>query len=368
MSTGTAIFFDGISSARQETAVALTAIGVEIRASGGDLLALWPYCDIVALSAPEGVLRLGHRNNATLARLEIRDAALIAAIDLHAGGIDRGAAIDRRTRLKVVAWSLAAITSMALVGIFGVPAIAYRLTPLVPPGVELRLGSTIDRQVRSILASRQQGLPLDCGTTAGSRAGRVAFDRLVGRLEIAAGLRQPLRATVIRRPEANAITLPGGYIYVFQGLIARADSPDELAGVIAHEMGHVVNRDGTRAVLQTAGLSFLFGMLLGDFGGGGAVVVAVRTVLQSSYSREAEAAADLYGARLVAKIGGDPQALGAILVRIAGRPGPLANILLDHPEARQRAAAIAVLERPATPAALLDRSEWLAMKQICTEK
>ena len=85
---------------------------------------------------------------------------------------------------------------------------------------------------------------------------------------------------------------PGGHVYVFEGLLAKSETPDELAGVIAHEMGHVVHRDGTRAVLESAGLSFLFGMMLGDFVGGGAVVIAAKTVLSSSYSRHAEAAAD----------------------------------------------------------------------------
>ena len=57
----------------------------------------------------------------------------------------------------------------------------------------------------------------------------------------------------------------------------------------------MAHRDGTRSILQAAGLSFLFGMLLGDFVGGGAVVIGARAVLQSSYSREVEAAADRYG-------------------------------------------------------------------------
>ena len=99
---------------------------------------------------------------------------------------------------------------------------------------------------------------------------------------------------MVRRSDFNAFALPGGHIYVFQGLIDRAQSPDELAGVLAHEIGHVAHRDGTRTVLQTAGLSFLFGMMLGDFFGGGAVVIAAKTVLRSSYSRRVEAAADTY--------------------------------------------------------------------------
>jgi Zn-dependent protease with chaperone function len=193
----------------------------------------------------------------------------------------------------------------------------------------------------------------------------------------------PLQADVVRRPEANAIALPGGRVYVFQGLIAKANNADELAGVIAHEVGHVAHRDGVRSVIQAGGLSFLFGLLIGDFSGGGAAVIAMRTVVQSSYSRDTEAAADAYGAQLVAKLGRDPRALGAILIRIAGTPGPMAKVLLDHPEARERAAAIeaiaaAIGSRPARgtaafpdgtggggPPGLLDAAEWAALKRIC---
>src|SRR5262245_6430552 len=106
----------------------------------------------------------------------------------------------------------------------------------------------------------------------------------------------PVRAAVVRRAEVNAIALPGGRVYVFEGLIDKAETPDGLGGVIAHEMCHVAHRDGVRAVMQAAGLSFLFGILIGDFSGGGAAVIAMRTVLQSSYSRETEAAADVFGA------------------------------------------------------------------------
>ncbi|HEY4747844.1 MAG TPA: M48 family metallopeptidase, partial [Steroidobacteraceae bacterium] len=156
-------------------------------------------------------------------------------------------------------------------------------------------------------------------------------------------------------------------------LVAKANNPDELAGAIAHEMGHVAHRDGVRVLMQAAGLSFLFGMLMGDFSGGGVAVMAMKTVLQSSYSRETEAAADGYGASLLGRLGRDPHALGAILIRIAGTPGPMAKILLDHPEAEERAAAIDALARAAPPrpggadaATLLDESEWAALKRICT--
>ena len=70
------------------------------------------------------------------------------------------------------------------------------------------------------------------------------------------------------------------------------------------------------------GLSFLFGMLLGDFVGGSAVVIGARAVLQSSYSRETESAADRYGVELMRRAEGDPRALGTMLTRLGGAVHP----------------------------------------------
>jgi hypothetical protein len=363
MNTG--IYFDGESSARREVAVVLAVDAVEITSLEGAVIARWPYTDLVALSAPDGLLRVA-RQESGLARLEIRDPALMAAIDVRAGGIDRTGAADRRARRRVVAWSLAAVASLAVVAVFGVPALVVRLAPLVPFSVEQRLGATIDTQIRAALGGDTRGKPLQCAAAAGR--GTAALAKLDAPLGAAAAVGMPLKIAVLDRPEVNAFALPGGYVYVFRGLIERATSPDEVAGVIAHEIGHVAHRDGTRAVLQAAGLSFLFGTLLGDFGGGTAVVIATRMVLQSSYSRETETAADLYGAALMSRIGGEPRALATLLVRIAGKPGGIANFLLDHPEANQRAAAIETVARPAQLTKLLDEPEWPALKQICTEK
>jgi len=219
--------------------------------------------------------------------------------------------------------------------------------------------------VRGMLDSHKGGASFDCGATPSETAGRAALDKMLRRLEAAASLSQPLRASVVRRDEANAVALPGGQVYVFRGLIAKAENADEVAGVIAHEIGHVAHRDGTKAVLQGAGLSFLFGMLLGDFVGGGAVVFSAKKVLQSSYSREAESAADAYGADLMNKAGGDAHALATILARIGGATEPGMTILLNHPETRARVAAINKAAEAHPPSPFLNAGEWAALKQIC---
>lgn len=367
MITGAGVYFDGRTSARHDVKVTLGAAVFDIESGDGKLLAEWRYDELEQIMARAGVLRLGRRGSAVLERLEIFDPEFARTLDLRAASVDRTGTLQRRQRLRVIGWSVIATVALVLTAWFGVPAIAERLARQLPDSVDRRLGQAIDGQVRASLDTGHAGKAFECGAAQNEKAGRAALDKLMQPLQSAAGLPLPLTVSVVRRKQANAMALPGGQIYVFQGLIDKADTPDELAGVVAHEIGHVAHRDGTKAVLHAGGLSFLFGMLLGDFVGGGAVVVAARTVLQSSYSRGAEAAADLYGARLMEKAGGDPRALGVMLGKIGGATEPGMKILLDHPETAARIAAIDKVAgaRPTQP--LLSPDEWTALKRICAE-
>jgi len=365
MTSGAGIYFDGLTSARHDAVVALDPAALRIAGPDGTVLAEWPYDEIESLSAPDNVLRLGRRGSAVLARLEITDTPFAAEIDARAANVDRSGTSQRRQRVHVIGWSVLAVASLAAVGTVGVPAIAERLAPLVPPALERKLGDAVDLQVRGTLDTHHAGSSFECGRAASEQPGRAALDSIVRRLAAVAALGVPLRTVVIKRDEANALALPGGEILVFRGLIAKADNADEVAGVLAHEIGHVAHRDGTKAVLQAGGVSLLFGMLLGDFIGGGAVVLAAKTVLQSSYSRAAEARADAYGAALMNKAGGDARALAVILAKIGGATEPGMTILLDHPQTKARVAAINRIAetRPARP--FLDAREWAALKKVC---
>jgi predicted Zn-dependent protease len=361
---GTGIFFDGATSARRSVLVELSADGLVMRdAEERVMLARWPYNELDHLAAPDGMLRLGRAGAAGTARLEVREPTLIAAIDDASVPVDRSGAAERRSRSRVVVWSVIATVVLLAAAVFGVPALAGKIAPLVPLRAERWLGEAVDTQARKMLDKGDASRPFECGDAEG----RAALATLVGKLEVAAALPIPLETKVVRRSEPNAIALPGGHIYVFEGLVEKSETPDELAGVIAHEIGHVAHRDGTRSILQSAGLSFLFGMLLGDFVGGGAVVIGARAVLQSSYSREVEGAADRYGADLLNRAGGDVRAFGSILDRLAAAIHPGVEILSDHPDTKARVAVINSLASPAQPAQpLLEPNEWRALKRICT--
>jgi Zn-dependent protease with chaperone function len=363
--TGQGIFFDGESTVRHEVTVEAAPDVLRVRAADGQVLAQWPYAEVEHLSAPAGVLRLGRIKNPVLARLEVRDPELAHAIDEHAVTVDRSGVSERRGRRKVVFWSIAAVASLLIVGIFAVPEIATRLAPIIPYSVERRLGDAIDIQVRRALDPGTKGVSFVCGDHVKEKAGREAFDKLVAKLLAAANLPIPVKVRVLRLPDANAIALPGGHVYVFKGLIDGARTPDELAGVIAHELGHVAHRDGTRSVLQAAGISLLFGMFLGDFVGGGAVVYAARALLQTRYSRSVETAADDFSVEVMTKVQGDPRALGVILQRIAGMTHGAFRYVLSHPESKVRMARIeaSMPKGPVRP--LLTDAEWAELKRIC---
>jgi predicted Zn-dependent protease len=265
-----------------------------------------------------------------------------------------------------VGWSIAAVVSLVLVAVFGVPAIADRVTPLVPYVLERKLGEAVDAQLRRQLDGGGAGEAFVCGGRDNEKEGRAALDRLFGRLTRQASLAVPLQVAILRTPQVNAVALPGGYIYLFNGLLDRAESADQVAGVIAHEIGHVAHRDGMRSLIQAAGISFLIGMVLGDFTGGGVAVMATQLLLQTSYARDVERRADAYSVELMTRIGGDPRALGALLVRIEGANHPgMPKILLDHPDTKDRLAAINTAQAAKPPAALLAPAEWAALKRIC---
>ncbi len=368
LAAGKAIFFDGVTSARRPVLIELAPDVLVVRdEEHRDVIARWRYDRLEQIPAPGGLLRLGEIGAIVPARLEVRDPALATAIDHASVPVDRSGARDRRSRMKVIGWSLVAVIVLVSAAAYGVPALADKIAPLVPLAAERRLGDAVDGQIRKMLDTGSANRPFECGAEAGEGPGRAALIRLVGRLEQAAGLPIPLDARVIRRGEANAIALPGGHVYVFEGLIAKAESADELAGIIAHEIGHVAHRDGMRSLLQSAGLSFLFGMVLGDFVGGSAVVIGARAVLSSSYTREVELAADRYAVELMGKAGGDPRALGTVLGRVAGALHPGREILRDHPDTQQRIKLINDLAAPSMPPqSLLEPSEWAALKRICT--
>jgi predicted Zn-dependent protease len=132
------------------------------------------------------------------------------------------------------------------------------------------------------------------------------------------------RFAIVDLDEPNAFALPGGYVYVSRGLLAIANSEDELANVIAHEVVHVAGRHHAQRHARVAGVGLLAlpGLLAGALIGGpvGDVVSAPFAVAGAGalagYSRDQELEADEFGQQMAAKAGYDPEALGDFLLTL----------------------------------------------------
>ncbi len=348
-------YYDGVRARARAVELRLAADAVEILDAGA-VAARWPYDTIRRLDAAQYVLRLRSLEGPELARLEVPDPALAAALIARCPRLDEGRRPGRHVIARIVAWSLAAAASVILTVVYLVPIAADRLTPFIPPALEQRIGEAVDNQVRTLFG----------GTVCTNEPGRAALAKLSERLLGGATLPLPATISVLQSRVPNAIALPGGRIYLFDGLLQRADNPDEIAGVLAHEIGHVANRDGLRRLIQAGGSSFLLGLLFGDVTGGGTLILLGRTLVESSYSRGAEVEADRYAARTMLALGRSPQPMGRFLLRITGsqKNDPL-PFLKSHPVSEDRLAALSAQEPKVPGPPLLTDEEWRSLKSIC---
>lgn len=360
---GVGVYFDGETSRRQDVHVAL-GDALTIVAADGRTIARWPYDTLreVKIYSGEG-LHLRREGGPELARLDLADADLATEIRRRAPNL---AGHEARFERRIVWWSAAAVVSLAAFGLFGLPALVDRIAPLLPWSLDVRMGDALDGQIRMILPVRSGGFA--CGQSAAEREGGEALAALGKKLSDAAGLPVPIRLVAVRSDIPNAFALPGGVVYLFDGLIEKAASGDEIAGVLAHEIGHVAARDGARRALQAGGLALLLGFAIGDVIGGGAAVAAVRAVSEASYSRATESAADLYAVRLMERIGADPKALGALLARLTSGAAPNDGAfayLASHPDTAARREAIDAAAGAAPKTPVMDAAAFTALRRIC---
>jgi predicted Zn-dependent protease len=138
----------------------------------------------------------------------------------------------------------------------------------------------------------------------------------------------------------NAFALPGGEIVVYTGLMRAADTPEQLAGVLSHEMAHVDRRHGMRRIAQSIGVIGAVQLLFGDVSGISAVAIEVlRASTVNAYSRDQEREADSDGVANLARAGIDPSALSDFFALLKKRESSLTGTLSwlgTHPELTQR--------------------------------
>jgi predicted Zn-dependent protease len=116
--------------------------------------------------------------------------------------------------------------------------------------------------------------------------------------------------TIVNDGNLNAFALPGGYVTINSGLILKAESAEELLGVLAHEISHVEERHGVRSIAGNAGLYLIASVVLGDVSGLLATVANAAPMLVSqTYSRSFESEADEKALKLMQRAKINPEGL-----------------------------------------------------------
>jgi Zn-dependent protease with chaperone function len=180
--------------------------------------------------------------------------------------------------------------------------------------------------------------------TNDARIGVVA--QLVARLAAAlppAERRYQFRAALIDRPVVNAFALPGGRIFVFTGLLDRVQKPEELAGVLAHEMAHVTQRHGLRKLIAGGGPYYILRLFVSDQQGVlSAISAGSQLLVNQYYSRDVEHEADTIGWHYLMAANIDPRGLADFFrLQTEGEAATtIPEMFRSHPATSERIASL----------------------------
>ena len=255
-----------------------------------------------------------------------------------------GGWIDRLGLGKTVAIGVA-VSAVVIFGIIQIPEVA---APYVPLAWERKMGDAMMAQVGE----------RSCRTPAGE----AALKRLATSLSPdAAGI----DIEVLDIPIVNAAALPGGRIVIFRELLKDAKSPDEVAGVLAHEIAHVRERHVTESLIREFGLSVI----------GGNAGATVTGVMSAGFTRGAEREADGEAARMLDHANISPAPTAGFFKRLAeqekrfGRVAEGLSYVSTHPLSGERQAMFeSRAQKGRTYRPALTPGEWQALVGICNSR
>jgi Zn-dependent protease with chaperone function len=343
-------YFDGLDS---------TAHAAEVRFEGGNLIIeaggqthVWSgtglFVDVHADQA-----RVSRRGGDARLVMTAEDWNLLAAgqrpVRRHSAAGGQGLIIG----LAVTA------AATALVVFVGIPMASGPLARATPLSYEAQMGESYNAQLSAIFPACQ------------GEAGQAALQGLADRLSDQSGSPFPIRARVVRAPMVNAFALPGGYIMVTGDLIEAAESPDEVAGVLAHEIAHVERRHVMQSVWRSLGAGMLLDLVVGGgTGAGQQAVLLAGQASELSFGRQAETEADDVGRGLLHQQGLSSRGMGDFFERMAEdeidapeRVDEVSEWWMTHPNTERRIAAARAAERGGEAA--LTEQEWETLRATC---
>lgn len=362
-------YFDGLLAQRRQVFVSLDAQNrrLIIHDRSGAEVDIWPLETLRRLrdDAGIGLVLCSGAVDPGEARLVLSNARAIAAIKAACPNLSK-TTVAGRTWGKIALWLGASATALALMIFVIVPALAGRLAVFIPPEREARVGSSILRQIERILSKEEAGV-----WRCTNPKGQMALEQMAQALQQGQEFPYAIQVGVVDHAMINAFALPGGHIIVMRGLIDMAETSDQLAAVLAHELGHVAQRDPIEQALRAAGRAGLLSLVLGDATGGAALALAGEALISAKNSRDVEARADDFALAQMTKAGVSPEALAEffeLLLEEMGNSALDLGWISSHPPSAARAAHTrAAVQGKRDYKKTVSPEQWQAIQQICAE-
>ncbi|MBI5561536.1 MAG: M48 family metallopeptidase [Deltaproteobacteria bacterium] len=351
-------YYNGLTAERHGVTVSLGATSIRIVKADRTVID-WPFAEVT----------LNHRINADgTARLErgretlaVGGPAFLTAFKTaspaHSSSLRNAGAAKRGA--WITALILGAVPVIAALYLWIIPLAASYAALHVPPAWEERLGESI---VLEFTASSPE-----CNNPEAT----AQVSAIITILDAAAKPHPyTFKAHIIKNRMVNALAAPGGHIIIFTGLLERAGTPEELAGVLSHEMQHVLRRHATKSIFQNLSTYMLITLATGGSGNAAGIV---NTFANLRYSRMNEREADEEGLRLLMKAGIDPDGMAAFFKKLeetrAKYPSALAY-LSTHPATGDRVnyleAEIKTRPFKVKAAPLLEGVDWQKAALACS--
>jgi Zn-dependent protease with chaperone function len=341
---------DGRSAALVPVQVMVEGDGLHIRPLRDGPPLLWPLRGLQVEDLGRGLLHLQHSTVAAGAVLSSRDAGLMAALraaGVAPAGLPRGGALLRLG--AIYAGALAVVVGGAYAAVSPLSRVLARRVPLQ---VEQQLGGQAEALFASSVCPGQEL--------------RAALDHLAKRLARPESEGPGARSVqVVNWDLVNAFTLPGGKVLLTRGLIEAAQGPDEIAGVLAHELEHVRLRHVMSAVIRSSVLSFGWAVTVGDFSG--LMILDPSTmfsIANQGFSRSDERAADQGAVARLDAAAIDRRGFAGFFQRMAKQADLVPGWLSSHPSTQERLAGLKGGAAAHTTSALSE-SDWKALKAGC---
>tara|TARA_R110002167_G_scaffold73829_4_gene206729 strand:- start:45023 stop:46105 length:1083 start_codon:yes stop_codon:yes gene_type:complete len=353
-------FNDGKTAARRDVTLAIEGDALVIHHSDANHAARWPLVDIRRIgTTAERPQRFRTTNDDARLTLNADDGAWLAAACPNLNKRDAG-------RVRWPVWTgagvFAVISVLGLV-FFLLPGAAALLTGAIPVSLETRIGGAYRDQLLDLAARVDEGgKPVQCRNADALRILQKRADAIASLMESPF----PIQITVVQFPIANAFALPGGHILILSELIKTAKSGDEVIGVLAHEIAHVVRRDAMQASMKNAGSALLVSLLIGDVVGGAMLAGGASAIIEGGYSRDAEAASDFIAVTALNQLGLSARPLADFLERIEKDDDSsdfMPTFLSTHPAGADRARDIRALSQGVGRA--MSAYDWRTLQKIC---